>query len=727
MKKIFFLLILILTVSISFCACDSGKGERMTDIGEMESPNIFENELNENTQLSSEDYSWITSADQFYPFETEYTVNFIARIDATIMIAGARNGIENVLAIAEYTVSDTDGITISNLQYINLDDLKAVSERIIYGVSSGTDGYFYVLTGDYPINLYNSSGEQVINEDFSGQYSILQYNINGVLTDKMQFNYSSPTMEDMRGIVVENQENILVYSSEDYLLLDWEKGIRFSANDKELQFFGIQRCNDSFVGVVFYNGNPNHGFGAVQINESGEYTFFGDYGGSLTPCQTFDDKYLFNDGECFYNFDFDTGMRTDIIRWNYGTQLAACTMACQLNESAFAYTSYGSDALYLICKKAVLRPENQSTVKVALINTDTAGGDAEELNNEASDYIYECTAYDKDEIDRLLTEIATGGGPDLILFNGEIDTSSKYFEDLYPYIDRDAELTRDSFLPNLLNSLEINGELHELWTGVQISTLVARASDVGDNTNMTVADYFRILDENDEYTAFFQSFMTGSNLLSWIANISSGEYIDWESGSCHFTDSSFAELLSWCKYMAPEYEGEQANVYYDFSEVVLSVETFFDATRLYVIRENMGEPFAFVGFPCNNGNGHYFSCAYGCAAAIPVTSKNKEGAWEFIRNQLTESKQLSSYPLDGMPVNYDALMRVSTELKDSELHEQFIELINNTTKAICYGNQQLQKIIVESGMAYLAGDKSLEETVNLIQSRVSIYVAEQCG
>ena len=547
------------------------------------------------------------------------------------------------------------------------------------------------------------------------------------MTDKMQFNYISPTMEDMRGIVVENQENILVYSSEDYLLLDWESGIKYAANDEELQFFGIQRCNKSFVGVVFYNGNPNHGFGAVQINESGEYEFYGDYGGSLTPCQTFDNKYLFNDGEFFYNYDFDTGLRNDIIRWNYGTQLAACTMACQISESAFVYTSYGSDALYLICKKAVLRPENQSIVKVALVNTDTAGGDAEELNNMASGYVYECTEYNENEIDRLLTEIATGNGPDLILFNGEIDTSSKYFEDLYPYIDKDTELSRESFIPNLLNSLEIKGELHELWTGVQISTLAARTSDVRNNTNLTVADYMRILDESNEYAAFFQSFMTGSNMLAWIANISSGEYINWENASCHFTDSSFADLLSWCKYMAPEYEGEQASVYYDISEVVLSVETFFDATRLYVIRDNFGEPFTFVGFPCSTGKGHYYSCAYGCAAAIPVTSKNKEGAWAFIRNQLTESKQLSSYPLDGMPVNYDALTRVSAELKDDELHTQFMELIKNTTKAICYGDRQLQKIIVESGMAYLAGDKGLEETVNLIQSRVSIYVGEQCG
>ena len=721
---LFMTLILALSVTVFSCCACSGKDEMIDEAVNAEPSDNFENE---GIQYNSDDYAWITATEQFYPFESEYTVDYVARIDTTMMFAGSRNGVENVLAVAEYLVSDTEGISISPLQYIQLDGLKANNERIFYGLTSGTDGFFYILAGDYPINLYASDGGTIINEKFTGEYSILKYDINGDLIDKIQFSYFSPTMQDLRGIVVDCQNNILVYSSEDYLLLDWDNGIKFSSNDKELQFFGIQRSKGAFVGVVFYNGRPNHGFGVIQINENGEYEFLGDYGGSITPCQAYDDQYLFNDGENIYNYDFETGKRTDLVRWNYGTHLAPCTMVCQLSENAFVYTANGSESLYLIYKKAVLRPENQSIVRVALVGTDTAGGDAEELNNMASNFIYECTEYTEDEMDRLLTEIVAGNGPDLVLFNGQIDTSSAYFEDLYQYIDADEELSRDSFIPGLLSSLEINGQLHELWTGVQILTLAARKSDVGDISDLKLSDYFRIFEENSEYVAFFQSFMTSSNLLSWIATISSGEYIDWKNGTCDFTDSSFGELLFWCNYMAPEYEGEQASVYYEMPEVMLSLENFFDPTRLSVIQNNFGEPFVFVGFPCSDGDGHYYSCAYGCAAAIPVTSKNKDGAWDFIRNQLIESKQVSSYPLDGMPVNYNALIRVSYELKDDELRKQFMELINNTTKAICYGDHQLRKIIIESGQAYLAGDKTLEETVELIQSRVGIFVAEQCG
>lgn len=34
---------------------------------------------------------------------------------------------------------------------------------------------------------------------------------------------------------------------------------------------------------------------------------------------------------------------------------------------------------------------------------------------------------------------------------------------------------------------------------------------------------------------------------------------------------------------------------------------------------------------------------------------------------------------------------------------------------------------MENGQPYLYGDKSLDETVKLLQSRVSIYMAEQYG
>ena len=54
---------------------------------------------------------------------------------------------------------------------------------------------------------------------------------------------------------------------------------------------------------------------------------------------------------------------------------------------------------------------------------------------------------------------------------------------------------------------------------------------------------------------------------------------------------------------------------------------------------------------------------------------------------------------------------------------RFEELINNTTQ-IYWPNDALANIVWESAGAYFAGDRTLDETVALIQNRVTLYVNE---
>ena len=59
--------------------------------------------------------------------------------------------------------------------------------------------------------------------------------------------------------------------------------------------------------------------------------------------------------------------------------------------------------------------------------------------------------------------------------------------------------------------------------------------------------------------------------------------------------------------------------------------------------------------------------------------------------------------------------------------EQLEELMAVTKYAAGYSDYYMWEIIQEVGGAYLAGDKSLDEAVGLIQSRASLWVAEQYG
>lgn len=59
-----------------------------------------------------------------------------------------------------------------------------------------------------------------------------------------------------------------------------------------------------------------------------------------------------------------------------------------------------------------------------------------------------------------------------------------------------------------------------------------------------------------------------------------------------------------------------------------------------------------------------------------------------------------------------------------EQYDTVMELIESTTNFLDY-DQSVLSIITEEAAGYLAGDRSVEETSRLIQSRVSLYIQEQ--
>ena len=55
--------------------------------------------------------------------------------------------------------------------------------------------------------------------------------------------------------------------------------------------------------------------------------------------------------------------------------------------------------------------------------------------------------------------------------------------------------------------------------------------------------------------------------------------------------------------------------------------------------------------------------------------------------------------------------------------QMYIDLVNNTDKTGEY-NDEIGQIITEEAKAYFSGQKSLDETADVIQNRVKTYVNE---
>ena len=281
-------------------------------------------------------------------------------------------------------------------------------------------------------------------------------------------------------------------------------------------------------------------------------------------------------------------------------------------------------------------------------------------------------------------------------------------------------LSREDFLPNLLEAMSYGGALRRIWDSTTIYTLSAPSSAVGDGKGMTVGDYNRIVAESDAYqTRFFYGY-GGVEVLNWLASHRMF-FVDRENGTCSFDSREFRDLLAWCADTEADMELSKQMEYRVDGLLRWSL---IDLDAISRFEARLGEDAVFVGMP-NGGDGmHNYMCA-GSAMASPARSGNKEGAWAFIRGRLSVERQAS---LDGLPVIQEAIgLSGYYNAATDYAKEQLAKLIDATKYAASYSDSFVEQIIQEVGGAYLAGDKSLDEAVDLIQSRASLWMAEQYG
>lgn len=237
---------------------------------------------------------------------------------------------------------------------------------------------------------------------------------------------------------------------------------------------------------------------------------------------------------------------------------------------------------------------------------------------------------------RIATDLASGLGTDLIeLFSLPFDKYAMqgYFENLYPYLDRDRELTRDCYYPNMLKALETDGKLYRLVT-VMIYNLY-----------MVNKDYESILEEElgDKYSLKYKELTAmcdkvkktlpheavlyptnGYGVASAIV-VEKGALFDFGSRRVNF-GTDFLELINHIKpYAVPEFDVVK--------EPAPDGNSLF---RQYIgilsgVTPALKKDFGFEGawlIEDSNGNIPFSGrMAYG----INAKSDNKELAWELLK------------------------------------------------------------------------------------------------
>ena len=360
--------------------------------------------------------------------------------------------------------------------------------------------------------------------------------------------------------------------------------------------------------------------------------------------------------------------------------------------------------------------------------------------------------------------------------------------DLNTFMDGGNGLSRDYFVPQVMSALEKDGKLYELPTSFSVQTAYALSSIASQYDTWNVAAVQDAMTQLQEGATVFSDGWTKNMALSNCLSRNLSAFVDWTTGKCEFDSEAFQQLLAFCNsFPAETSDGDGAIAYASSADIAVDDAMWdSDATRItngkqlmstigmysfdsyiwngYAIRDKI----TFTGYPTEDGSGSSFGLQM--PMAISSVTKYPDAAWDFVcsiikkMNTIDENNYYYGFPIsqaafdaemtdimteqyqldengeqvdwdgDGEPDkairgSYETMENGETVYKDvyaltQEDIDQILGVINNTHSVYDY-DQEILDIITDEVAAYFAGDKDVQTTANMIQSRVNLYVQEQ--
>lgn len=366
------------------------------------------------------------------------------------------------------------------------------------------------------------------------------------------------------------------------------------------------------------------------------------------------------------------------------------------------------------------------------------------FNNTDPEYKVEIVPWvyqDEAERDRLLIELSRAEDIDLVdtsfLPEGAVDAG--LFVDMLPYLDSDGELSREDFIPALLEGMIYKGGLYQYTARFSMISMAVRDELFPGRENWTSQ---AVMDISQEYGA-----MPGvdrGKLSSLFQQAATAEFIDWENMSCNFESPAFINWLELLSKLATEEGGEGMHPLMMISDMAIDAGPML--RNLYGLKQDFS--FVVAGFPDTQGTGSYFipmsreterfnislsTSGQNASAGILASSPNKEAAWRFIRCLMLSGGTDISEGIPPLKESFEAVLEsaITYEAEEDYIVDFFRAEDADVLRQQVYGDSKLAHldpalldILNREFTAFLEGGSTAQDCAGQIQSRVSLYLAE---
>ncbi len=377
-----------------------------------------------------------------------------------------------------------------------------------------------------------------------------------------------------------------------------------------------------------------------------------------------------------------------------------------------------------------------------------------------------------DGVETLQLDMISGNAPDIIPFNSYMPIDSfgandEIFADMYPFIDKDPDLNREDFLPNILDGLERNGKLVQIVPYFIFSSVPARAS-CGIPENWSVDDMVEAYNNLPEGVSLFSDEYTkGQPKQIFLDILDLNSFVDYENAECNFNSPDFINFikffkennigLSWTEYgnISEQFWNFTSQDIYDGKVAVDLSSGFMNFGMIHsTVKGEFQDDIVFAGYAgdgVNNGSLLGLGTTYGIMADSP----NVEGAWDFLRMFVSDyyyeevntysfpvikerfDEECEKYTRDCVVVDETGKTVTGKWTYQPDASSDYRIDIENFTQEECeyYKNMVLSartarydntvlSIVREEANKYFEDECTAEQSAEMIQSRVSIYLSE---
>lgn len=355
-------------------------------------------------------------------------------------------------------------------------------------------------------------------------------------------------------------------------------------------------------------------------------------------------------------------------------------------------------------------------------------------------YTYEARGEEElsDYRDRIIAELMTGEGPDILYLSRE-DFGLLAGKGLL--MDLGTALTPEftgQLLPGAVGLGTVDGKLYGLPADVSVESLVT-LRDIWQGGTWTLEEMLDLL-ESGEFSGLIcqgEGGFAPRALLAFMTKygVNSSVLIDWEKKECHFEDEIFLRMLKVAKkYGEPDPQpGKKLGI----GETLADVLAGSSLDQMNMLYEKYGENYFFVGVPTEGKNGNFLLCDG--IVAVNKNAANRKAVVFYLEMladreiqelpSLTQkvsicriSEESPAYEEQGEDTYWDGVKSIRKEDGTTTLQDWSSFLEQCVPGPIAH--KDLSNIIWEEAQGYFEGDKSAETVAAIIQNRIQLYLDE---